>query len=69
MNYCENCHDDINIRQYCHTCYSQLEAENKRLREALEEARTRSNSYAKRLVLEGHDDVIWYATSAALGKE
>jgi hypothetical protein len=31
MNYCENCHDDINIRQYCHTCYSQIEEQNNRL--------------------------------------
>jgi hypothetical protein len=36
MNHCENCGDDFSIRQYCHTCYSQLEEENYRLRRLLE---------------------------------
>jgi hypothetical protein len=35
MRYCEKCSDDLTIRSYCHTCYSQLQDENKRLREAL----------------------------------
>ena len=35
----------------------------KELEEALQESWVRSNSYAKRLVNEGHDDVVWYATN------
>jgi Zn-finger domain-containing protein len=36
MPYCEDCHDEIILRTYCHTCYSNLQAENARYREALE---------------------------------
>jgi NifB/MoaA-like Fe-S oxidoreductase len=35
MTHCNECGDLIPTRCYCHTCYAQLEAENARLKNAL----------------------------------
>jgi NifB/MoaA-like Fe-S oxidoreductase len=77
MMHCNECGDLIPVRCYCHTCYVQLDAENARLREALQQiADATLETWTSYCNVDGHHELVIKTmgdmpaiASAALGKE